>query len=158
VIPLQGVYSKIKIYGEQVPLLPDTIFRRISFLKKSKEEVKSYFEFELAPYPLSIFQETGMRKTKKSVFYELFSRTTEQVNLQDAVYVVDGGYLLHQVTWQSKDKFSSILQKYVNYVRSYYKRSATVVFDGYDIDGSAQGTNSCEYLHRAKNYSSRCAV
>jgi hypothetical protein len=68
----------IHIYGEQVPLPPDTIFRRISFLKKSKEEMKSYFE--LAPYPLSILEETGMGKTKKSVLYDFFSPTTEQVN------------------------------------------------------------------------------
>jgi hypothetical protein len=82
----------------------------------------------------------------------LFSPATEKVNLQDAVYVVDGVYLLLWVTWQSKDKFSSILQKYVDYVKSYYKRGATIVFDGYDIDGSAQGTKSCECLRRAKNY------
>jgi hypothetical protein len=151
VIPLQGIYSKIKIYGEQVPLPPDTIFRRIYFLKESKEEMKSYFEFELAPYPLSMFEETGMSKTKKLVVYDLFSPTTEQVNLQDAVYVVDGGYLLHRVTWQSKVKFSSILQKYVDYVKDYYKQSATIVFDGYDIDGSALGTKLCGRLRRAKN-------
>jgi hypothetical protein len=35
VMSLQGVYSKIKIYGERVPLPPDTIFQRISFLKKN---------------------------------------------------------------------------------------------------------------------------
>jgi hypothetical protein len=105
--------------------------------------MKSYFEFELAPYTFSIIEETGMRKTKKSAFYDLFSPTIEKVNLQDAVYVVDGGYLLHRVTWQSKDKFSSILQKYVDYVNSYYKRDATIVYDGYDTDGSAQGTKSC---------------
>jgi hypothetical protein len=60
--------------------------------------MKSYFE--LAPYPLSIFEETGMRKTKKSVFHYLFSPTTEKVNLQDAVYVVDGVYLLLRVKRQ----------------------------------------------------------
>jgi hypothetical protein len=52
----------------------------------------------------------------------------------------------------SKDKFSSILQKYVDNIKSYYKRGATIVFDGCDIDSSAQGTKSCERLRCAKNY------
>jgi hypothetical protein len=51
-----------------------------------------------------------------------------------------------------KISFSSILQKYVDYIKYYYKRGATIVFDGYDIDGSVQGTKSCERLRHAKNY------
>jgi hypothetical protein len=58
------------MYGELFPLPPDTIFRTIYFLKKSNEEMKLYFEFVLAPYPLSLFEGTGMSKTKKSVFYD----------------------------------------------------------------------------------------
>jgi hypothetical protein len=40
----------------------------------------------------------------------------------------------------------------VGYVKSYYNRGATIVFDVYDIHGSAQGTESCERLCRATNY------
>lgn len=56
-----------------------------------------YFEYELAPYQLSLFDETGMRKTQKSVSYYLFTTITENVIMHGAAYVIDGGFLLHCV-------------------------------------------------------------
>lgn len=36
------------------------------FLRKSNDELRQYFDYELAPYPLSLFDNAGMRKTTKS--------------------------------------------------------------------------------------------
>jgi len=52
VMPLRGFTSKLKIHNEEVLVSPDVTFRRISYIKKSDEEFKKYFEFELALYPL----------------------------------------------------------------------------------------------------------
>lgn len=54
VMPLRGFTSKVKMYDEEIPVSPDIIFLRISYMKKSDEEFKEYFKFKLAPYPLTI--------------------------------------------------------------------------------------------------------
>jgi len=129
----------------------------------------------LAPYPLSLFNEEGMRKTKKSVFYDLFYPVVD-VSFENAVYVIDGGFLLHRVVWQTREIFSSILNtvyvidggfllhrvvwqtreifssilnKYVEYVKKYCNIGATVVFDGYP-DDKTKSTKSVERYRREK--------
>ncbi|GBM40156.1 hypothetical protein AVEN_100567-1, partial [Araneus ventricosus] len=62
---IRGFTSKVKVHDELIPVNPDTIFRGISLLKKSDGELQKYFEFELAPFPLSLFDEGGLRKTRK---------------------------------------------------------------------------------------------
>jgi len=48
------------------------LFRRISIIKKTDEDLKLYMKYELAPFPLALFSESGMRKTTKSALYKLF--------------------------------------------------------------------------------------
>jgi len=50
-------------------------------MKKSDEEFEEYFEFELAPYPLSLFDEKGMRKSKKSSFHDFIITTLYAVSV-----------------------------------------------------------------------------
>ncbi|GBN79792.1 hypothetical protein AVEN_29770-1 [Araneus ventricosus] len=97
-MPIRGFTSKVKVHDELIPVNPDTISRRITLLKKSDGELQTYFEFQLAPFPFSLFDEGGQRKTRKSVFYDLFSTTTV-VHLTSTCYVADGGFLLHRVLW-----------------------------------------------------------
>ena len=121
VVPLQCVNSKVRIHDEIVPVHPETIFRRISLFKKSDRDLKLYFEYELAPYPLTLFDEGGMRKTRKSVFYDLFdplSKEEEEVLVLNPVYVIDGGYLLHRVVWQAKESYSAIVRFVTHYTIS----------------------------------------
>lgn len=92
-LPLITMSSNIKVDNEIVPIDPLLIFQRISIMKKSQDELQNYMKYELAPYPISIFDETGMRKNKKSGLYKIFSQS-ENVSLNDKsgmVYVVDGG-------------------------------------------------------------------
>jgi hypothetical protein len=94
-----------------------------------------------------------MRKTPKSVFYDLFSPITDNVNLNGAAYVVDGGFLLHHVVWKNGETYQAIINKYVEYVKKYYNQDATtVVFDGYPEDLSMKSTKSAERLQRAKRH------
>ncbi|GBM97945.1 hypothetical protein AVEN_42492-1 [Araneus ventricosus] len=95
-MPNRGFTSKVKVHDELVPVNPGSIFRRISPLKKSDAELEKYFEFELALFPLPLFDEGGLRKTRKSVFYDLFCTATD-VHFTSSCYLVDGGFLLHRV-------------------------------------------------------------
>lgn len=151
VMPIRGLQSKIKISNEEIVVNPDTLFRRIAMLKKSDKELMEYFEYELAPYPLSLFDETGMRKTPKSVFYDFFTPVTDNVNFHGVAYVIDGGFLLHRVVWKIHEPFSEIVDSYVAYIKKYYFQGITyVVFDGYPEDLQVKSTKSAERLRRAK--------
>ena len=46
-------------------------------------------------------------------------------------HVIDGGALLHRVSWKKGSKFSAIATQYSNYVKRRYGTSA-IVFDGYE--------------------------
>lgn len=49
---------------------PLTLFRRMCIAKQCEDDLELFFTYELAPYPLSLFSEEGMRKgTKSSLYY-----------------------------------------------------------------------------------------
>lgn len=67
-LPFKCMTSKITMHDKVIPINIETIFRRIAFHRKSSEELQHYFEYELAPYSPSLFDDIGMRKKQKSVF------------------------------------------------------------------------------------------
>lgn len=72
--------------------------------------------------------------------------------MQNKLFVVDGGFLLHKVVWEKKDgtTFGSICKQYVTYVRNHYGSTVIVVFDGYPSDLNQRGTKSSERFRRSK--------
>lgn len=71
--PLSAVSSSIKSKDNSVVAIdPNLLFQRMIALKKSEGKLQEYLHYELAPYPMSIFHEGLMRKTKKSALFELF--------------------------------------------------------------------------------------
>ncbi|XP_061723992.1 uncharacterized protein LOC133530150 [Cydia pomonella] len=161
--PLGNVNLSISVEEKKVSIEPDLIFKRISFLKKSQDELKTYLQYELSPYPLSLFDKNGMRKTNKSIFYEMFSPVTpnstdqdqlcDDVNLKDEAHVIDGGLLLHRVVWQKNTTYSAICKKYVDYVKKF--TNPTVVFDGYENENCVKNQ---ERKRRAKGRMNTCVV
>ncbi|KYM94341.1 hypothetical protein ALC62_15043 [Cyphomyrmex costatus] len=121
--PLSIMTSKIKIDSKDVPIDPTLLFQRICLMKKDDDELKGFFQYELAPYPLSMFDENGMRKNTKSDFYNLFLPLQEKPTFQNAWYVIDGGYLLHKVVWPKKSTYVEIFQTYVNYIKKHYSET-----------------------------------
>lgn len=153
VLPLATMNNAIKIHDETIPINPTTIFHRITIAKQSDEELEEFLKYELCPYPLPLFDDCGMRKGTKSALYKAFT-PTEQANLQGCVYVIDGGYLLHRVVWSRGQSFSSICESYVSFVKSKYKDSAVVVFDGYPQEDSCRGTKYTERARRSRKQTS----
>ncbi|KYN11975.1 hypothetical protein ALC57_15868 [Trachymyrmex cornetzi] len=118
-----------------IPVDPLLLFQRICVLKKTDEELKDYLNYELAPYPLALFEDGKLRKTKKSTFYELFSEISIDLkSLQNIHYVIDGGMLLHRCKWQLNETFKMICDLYVRYLKNNYNSNTYVVFDGYKKD------------------------
>lgn len=62
--------------------------------------MKKYLDYELAPFPLSLFMENGLRKNVKSQLYDEFRVIDAPPIFDNTIHVVDGGFLLHKVVWQ----------------------------------------------------------
>ncbi|KAK4885458.1 hypothetical protein RN001_001729 [Aquatica leii] len=131
VLPLLAATSTVKIHEEEVPIDPVLLFQRMSVTKTFQHEIEKFFAYELAPYPLSLFDAAGMRKTMKSAIYDCFQSINGEVDCTNAVYIIDGGYLLHHVVWDREETFNVIFEKYVRYLHRHYGHTVTVVFDGY---------------------------
>lgn len=64
---LASMSYKVKVRDEEKVLTdPLLLFQRISLLKESSDQLREYFNYELSPFPLSLFDIVGMRKTVKS--------------------------------------------------------------------------------------------
>lgn len=135
---LLAVNSKIVKDKEEIPVDPLLLFQRICVLKKSDDELKNYLNFELSPYPLSLFDEAGiMRKTTKATFYDIFSELPINVDDVDKFnYVIDGGMMLYRVTWQTNEEYDKIFKNYLRYLRVNYGNNVVVVFDGYNANST----------------------
>lgn len=132
VVSLLTVNNKIKVYDEVIPIDELLLFQRICVLKKSEEELQTYLNFELAPYPVTLFDQGLMRKTTKSSFYDLFTQLNISVNDNNIFsYAIDGGMLLHRCKWQLDEKFETICNHYIRYLKNNYGNNVFVVFDGY---------------------------
>ncbi|XP_043279745.1 uncharacterized protein [Venturia canescens] len=130
------------------------LFQRISVLFHGNEaQTRKAFEFELSPYPLSLFDELGlMRKTAKSELYKIlkpYVLQTENI-LRNVTFVIDGGFLLHSMSWPHGASFGVICEVYHSHIISKYGENSWVVFDGYSNDHI--GIKSYErYRRRQRN-------
>lgn len=95
--PLGAVTTEERITDVACSVDPEILYTKISFTKKSQEQFKLHFEYELSSYPVSRCDELGMRKTKKCILYEVFALLCDSGIVGDTVYVVDGGFLIHRV-------------------------------------------------------------
>ena len=141
--------SKIKINNNVITIQPLLIFQRICLNINEKTNMKHFLQFELAPFPLAIFDEAGMRKTNKSAFCDHFNSLTDCPVNSPFIHVIDGGFLIHQIDWQKNVSIDDIICKYVNYVKNNFVINSYIVFDGYDGD---KGTKSAERLRRQSGY------
>lgn len=151
---LASVTASVKVFNKKVDVDPLTIFQRVCVTKQSEEQMKQHFAYELAPYPLSLFTEEGMRKGTKSSLYSAFARLDKNIIPGiNAFTVVDGGYLLHKVIWHRNDTVRDIVAGYVSYVLNHFGKNTAVVFDGYPENAALRSTKSAERLRRCASLS-----
>ena len=135
----------VTINSEKVTISTQTIFLRMTLTQRTDEELAEYLKYELAPYPLSLFDDSGMRKTQKSALFKEFDILHSTISLGDNVCeVIDGGFLLHRVTWQRDKLFSEICTSYSSYISRNNGKYPVIVFDGYLEDSSTSSTKIAE--------------
>ncbi|GBN36812.1 hypothetical protein AVEN_37218-1 [Araneus ventricosus] len=151
VLPLLTISSAIKVHDEKVPIDPVLLFQRMSITKSFEDELQTFFKYELAPYPLSLFDAIGMRKTQKSAIYDCFQCVNVEIDNTNTSYIIDGGYLLFRVMWDREEIFNAIFEKYVHYVHRHFGHNFIIVFDGYsdytkNIKVSEQRRRTTKYI------------
>ena len=133
--------------GSKKVLDPDLLFQRAMSCVASlgsSTTMEEVFRYEFSPYPLSIFEESGMMmSTKKSELVDIFieksglNTKTDGIVLDADYVVINGGVLLHRVPWGGSIKdpitVSEIVKCYRGTVFSNHRSpsAVTVVFDGY---------------------------
>lgn len=148
VTPLMNGTSSVKVNDNTFSVDPLMIFQRICLTQECKADLENHLAYELAPYPLSIFDNGVLRKTAKSALLKLFSQETASIDKKNCVHVVDGGMLIHRVPWKLMDKFEDIFERYVKYFEYHYSPGTTVVFDGYGFNrDSMKGSERARRTH-----------
>ena len=133
VIPLSN-HNAVKIKGDVINISPQLLFQRLVTAGTINDNLFEVFEYELCNYPPSLFENrTTLRLATKSALADALWKlmppdtTSPSGNVQ---YVLDGGALLHRITWRLGTTYAEICKDYVNYVLSHYGK-AMIVFDGY---------------------------
>ncbi|KAJ8880151.1 hypothetical protein PR048_016614 [Dryococelus australis] len=150
--PLSAVARSILIRDDVVEVNSHQLFMRIVCVMKTESDLKHYLSYELSPRPPALFDEVAMRKTVKSTFLKLFSYTTPEENSTNdpRIVIIDGRHLLHALVWPRPATYGQIADAYLKFVQKHYRVSATVVFDGYNI----QSTKSQGHFRRASKTTS----
>ncbi|GBM19781.1 hypothetical protein AVEN_208654-1 [Araneus ventricosus] len=146
VITLASVNKSAKIRKE-ITVDPLTLFHRICVVKQLDEDFKMFFTFELSPFPLSLFNEEGLRKGAKLSLFSTFTPTKiDAAQGKNNFVVVDGGYLLYKVVWQQNMNFGDIPKSYLTYLQTHYGSNVAIVCDGYPTDVNRKSTKSAERI------------
>ena len=144
-------------------------------------DMDDILSYELSAFPLSLFEtSTLLRKANKPNLTEgivkIINATCESMNesilievdanqdstdrsiiqkdlpdQQNIQYVLDGGSLLHRISWTKGKSYGEIASSCCNFVLSRYNQ-AIVDFDGYDMRPS---TKDMTHLRRSEKHSPR---
>ena len=134
--PLLSLQHNVKVGGSTVSFKPTVLFTRMTAIAtREEDDTEQFFDFEMTPEPMSLFTGLLMRKPdkpslRKAVLNENDAKSKDFLST-DAIYVVDGGALLHRVRWLKGKSFIEVCSIYVKYVRRHYK-NCYIVFDGYE--------------------------
>ena len=142
---LDSLYPGIQIDKQKVHIDPNHLFQRLIAIAQRETDMAPYFEYELTSIPTSLFKDGFMRKSQKSQLAKALQTGVEPcVRNTEAMYVLDGGALLHRVKWQKKATYKEIAMQYVRYVRTRYG-DCSIVFDGYE-----QGPSTKDHEHKQR--------
>ena len=110
VLSLGSLTASVKVHGEEVIVNTLQLFNRIICTVKTDEELAACFEYELAPRPPALFDESLlMRKSSKAVLCDAIESIVPcDETTPVSKFVIDGGYLLHRIVWMRPATYNDI--------------------------------------------------
>lgn len=112
--------NELTIDGEMVIMDPETLFQRLVSLihqaDRNEQEKEAAFCYELCHTAPSLFDQTGlMREANTSTLLKSLIERTGIVadnsaidTLPDAVYIVEGDWLINKIPWKNGESFEEI--------------------------------------------------
>ena len=130
-VTLESCKKAVKIGNKSIFDMEKLYGRMLVINQRRKLSIESIFSYELAPVPASLFDEYGrMRKGDKSPLASLVSVTgTLPGNVE--VVLIDGGMMLHHVSWPKKGKVRSLCAAFAAH-DDLSHHGTYVIFDKYD--------------------------
>ena len=139
--------STVQIDGEIIAVDPLLMFQRLITAVRglgSELDLETAFTYELCTFPPALIESDGLLReaNKPQIANSIWSSIGPDVaSLPDSVsYVLDGGSLLHRISWAKGQTYNEICDSYVDYVIKRYGEGTTVVYDGYDGKPSTKDT------------------
>ncbi|KAJ8385110.1 hypothetical protein AAFF_G00192510 [Aldrovandia affinis] len=145
-----------KVNEKKIHLNSLQLFNRLIIFAQRDMTVETSLEYELTPFPLSLFsnRDQKMNKVNKAGFSKTsLKELTDPLDLTNqpcSSLVVDGGWLLYMVKWEQGQTWQEIADRYLSYVQCLgsHSQKIIVVFDGYsssakDHDHIRRTKNSC---------------
>jgi len=141
--------SKMVVADKHLKVDSNLLFSRLIIIAQRCDDIEPIFCHELTAVPAAFFKDGMMHETAKSLLAKELKGAVKLRVCNSTVplnYVVDGGWLLHKVKWQSVGTYDDVLDQYVHYVCRYFGSKATIVFDGY---GNGPTTKDQEHNRRS---------
>ena len=142
----------IRISDKQVVFDSLKFFNRAMLITERTGNMTEALKFELTPYPLALFDKQFMLKADKPKLGMYLKKldAASATRIRGLLpQIIDGGWLLHQISYQSNETFKSIVSKYTGLVGMLGNGQKTVVvLDGY----SNISTKDHEHKRRLKNH------
>ena len=135
-----GESSSVQVNDEQT-VSPELLFQRFLVLSQGGDlTLQDIMDYELCSYPPALFDaKHAFLKADKPQLAEALrdfvSKSSSNAVITDSTpesehFVLDGGSLLHCLSWKKGITYGEIAEEYANFTISKYGM-ATVVFDGY---------------------------
>ena len=138
-----GGIAKKCCTNEIVHFDPLRLFSRLISIAERPKKIKEYFKYELTQEPTSFFKDGFMRESHKSDLKNILIENVHNFETYPTCkIVVDGGALLHQVSWNKNFAYIEVIDQYCDYLQNNYG-SCIVVFDGY-----GNGASTKDHEHR----------
>ena len=133
--------SSIRVEGERVQVDPQLLFQRLVIACMNSDDLGEIFKHEICSYLAALFDTPStlrapQKATLADTVWAQLSADGKSGPTGSVQYVLDGGVLLHRVSWPQQVTYQEVCRLYCQYVPWRYGNQATVVFDGYSSEPS----------------------
>ena len=145
VVPIDKALE-VKVGKNSVEIDPQLLFQRLVTASTNCGELNEVFAYELCSYPPALFHTTDvLLEADKPPLANAMWKIVSNIEItvpQEHTFVLDGGALLHRISWVTGKTWQDMANSFCTYVVNKYDKSC-VVFDGYESGLSTkQGTQS----------------
>ena len=113
------------------------LFQCFIVVSKTEElSLEDIMVYEISPFPPALFETNNLfRKANKPQLAHVISECANggilDIMPETECYVLDGGSLLHRVSWKRGETYGTIAKSYADFTIKHYA-TPTVIFDGYE--------------------------